>query len=339
MSQSSKEPPSHDAAAGALPNELPPVEPPSAGFILQLFVIPAVIVAVLIVVVALFGKLAEGRQDAMDYVRAIRSGNDNVRWRAAYDLASLIHNEPELAEDPQLLGELTVLLDQELAKPPAQASTEVAQYLSATLGLFHTLQARPVSGRPVDPLASLAKALGPAQPLPVRIAAAESLARQADRSGGVLDHPEVIAALARAAAEGDPELRQRAVFALGFIDGDRSSEILRERVAEDEDRFVRYNAALALARRGDPAARPVLREILSTSDLTEALQGQTPEETRRRVAEIQIEAIHALQTAGERGKPDLTREFRPALTDLAKSGIGSVSIEAQALLKTLPGSS
>ena len=42
-----------------------------------------------------------------------------------------------------------------------------------------------------------------------------------------------------------------AVYALGFFGGPTATEILRERVRSDEDRFVRYNAAVALARRGD----------------------------------------------------------------------------------------
>ena len=54
--------------------DLPPVEAPSAGFIVQLFVIPAVVVAVVIVVWLLFGKLAGGERDAMEYVRLLRLG-------------------------------------------------------------------------------------------------------------------------------------------------------------------------------------------------------------------------------------------------------------------------
>ena len=43
--------------------DLPPVEAPSAGFVVQLFVIPAVVVAVVILVWLLFGKLAGGERD------------------------------------------------------------------------------------------------------------------------------------------------------------------------------------------------------------------------------------------------------------------------------------
>ena len=59
-------------AARHLP-DLPPVEPPSAGFVVQLFVIPALVVVVVIIVWLLFGKLAGGERDAMEYVRQLRS--------------------------------------------------------------------------------------------------------------------------------------------------------------------------------------------------------------------------------------------------------------------------
>src|SRR5918995_3395141 len=102
-----------DPTQGPAPADLPPVEAPTAGFIVQLFVIPAVVVAVVIVVWLLFGKLAGGERDAMDSVRQLHSADAN--WRAAYELASLIQNDPKLAQDKRLLGELTDLLEQDLA--------------------------------------------------------------------------------------------------------------------------------------------------------------------------------------------------------------------------------
>src|SRR3954462_9491361 len=114
MSQSTEIPSSRDPSRAGEPllSDLPPVESPSAGFIVQLFVIPAVIVAVVIVVWLLFGKLAGGERDAMEYVRLLRS--PDAHWRAAYELASLIQNDPKLSSDPKLLGELTDLLGTEL---------------------------------------------------------------------------------------------------------------------------------------------------------------------------------------------------------------------------------
>ncbi len=95
---------------------MPPVEAPSAGFIVQLFVIPAVVVAIVIVVWLLFGKLAGGERDVREYVRLLRESETN--WRssigAAFELASLIQNDARLASDATLLGELTDLLDHDL---------------------------------------------------------------------------------------------------------------------------------------------------------------------------------------------------------------------------------
>src|SRR6478752_7143636 len=103
--------------------DLPEVEEPSVDFIVQLFVIPAVVVAVVIVVWLLFGKLAGGERDAHEYVRLLRSPDAN--WRAAYELASLIQNDAKLAADPKLLGELTDLLAHDL---DLEESPELTQY-------------------------------------------------------------------------------------------------------------------------------------------------------------------------------------------------------------------
>ncbi len=210
-----------------LPTELPPVEPPSARFIVQLFVIPAAIVLVLVVAyVALvqlpFGRLANGGRDVMDYVRSIKSDNENRRWRSAHELASLIHNDAKLASDGALLGELTVLLNRELDHPKKE-KPELAQYLAMTLGSFQTLKAKPVEGETPDPIASLCRALGPEQPPAVRIYAALSLSRQAEREGGSFGDERAVRALAQAAEANaepeDAEVRARASYCARLLLG------------------------------------------------------------------------------------------------------------------------
>ena len=195
--------------------DLPPVEPPSAGFVVQLFVIPAVVVVVVIIVWLLFGKLAGGERDAMEYVRQLRSPTAN--WRHAFELASLIQHDPKIGSDPVLLGELTDLLSHELDQP--DEDPKLTQYVALTLGAFQTLEARTQSGQSVDPLVPLARALDPKYETPIRIAAAASLAKQAARLNGQLDDPDAIKALGEAAATGEPEVRQMAVYALGFFGG------------------------------------------------------------------------------------------------------------------------
>lgn len=310
--------------------DLPPVEAPSAGFIVQLFVIPAVVVAVVIVVWLLFGKLAGGERDAMEYVRLLRS--PSAHWRAAYELASLIQNDPKLAGDPKLLGELTDLLAHDLEQ---DQSPELTQYVALTLGAFQTLDAQRNDGRKVDPLAVLAQALAPKHPAEVRRAAAISLAKQAARVEGQIDNPAAIAALGQASDDSDPELRQFAVYALGFFGGEKPPQFLRERL-KDPDCFVRYNAAIALGRRGDDQARGNFREMLSPADLNKTISLPAPEK-HNKIEAIELEALSALQTSIEHKQPELASSLKDDVSALSKSGLASVRNKALAVLKSLPG--
>ena len=133
--------------------DLPKVEPPSAGFVIQLFVIPAVVVVVVIIVWLLFGKLAGGKHNAMEYVHRLRS--PTATWRYAFELASLIQHDPKVGSDPVVLGELTDLLSHELDNH--QEDPKLTQYVALTLGAFKTLEARTESGQTVNPLDPLAQ--------------------------------------------------------------------------------------------------------------------------------------------------------------------------------------
>lgn len=312
--------------------DLPPVEAPSAGFIVQLFVIPAVIVAVVIVVWLLFGKLAGGERDALEYVETLRSSS--AHWRTAYELANLIQNDPKLANDPKLLGKLTELLADDLDQ---KESPELTQYVTLTLGAFQTLDAES-DGRKVDPLAVLARALDLKQPPPVRLAAAISLAKHAARLDGRLDDPGAVKALEQAGDDPNPELRQAAVFALGFFGGDDSTRILRDRL-KDVDCYTRYNAAVALGRRGDVQSQAVFREMLNTNDLNKVVAIPSPTEKHNKVEAIQLEALQALAYAIDHKTPELARVLRPELDALTKSGLASVRTQALAVLKSLPAGS
>ena len=331
-------PSTNGTATGHLPPvpDLPPVEAPSAGFIVQLFVIPAVVVFVVILVWLLFGKLAGGERDAMDYVRLIRASATNSRAanRAAFELASLIQNDPKLAVDPKLLGELTDLLEHDLDRVE---NPEMTQYVALAIGRFQTLDAVSSTGQKIDPIIALDRALDPKYPEPVRIAAAASLAKHAARLNGKLDDSRPIAALTKASESGEAELRQMVVYSLGFFGGEEAAKSLRDRL-KDEDRFVRYNAAIALGRRGDSAALSTFREMLSPTDLEKLITNETGSEKRHKIEAIELEAINALQTSVTEGKPGLASSVKAELETLSRSGLVSVRNNAQAVLKSLPDS-
>lgn len=317
----------------ALP-DLPPVEAPSAGFIIQLFVIPAIVVLVVILVWLLFGRLAGGERDAMEYVRLIRGSANNWKAanRAAYELASLIQNDAKVASDPRLLGELTDLLNRDLDKLD---DPEMTQYVALAIGRFQTVEAKAANGQVVDPMAALARAVDPKYPDGLRIAAAVSLARQAAREENIPQAPEVVTALEKAAETGSPAVRQTIAYAMGFFQGDAARDALRVRL-NDENRFVRYNAAAALARRGDATASPTLREMLSTSGLETVISLESASETRSKIESIHLEALGALESAAREGRFEPALAVLPEIEALTRSGLVGVRNTALALLKSLP---
>ncbi len=313
--------------------DLPPVEAPSAGFVVQLFVIPAVVVAVVILVWLLFGKLAGGERDPAEYVRRLRQPAGD--WRSAFELASLIQNDAKLASDPHLLGELTDLLASELKTTD---NAELKVYLIKTIGAFQTLDATLGDNRKVDPIEQLTQALRPRQDLSVRMEGAASLAKHAARLEGKFDDSRAVAALAQAAADSQPELRQVAAYALGFFPSDAARQALRERLKSDENRFVRYNTAVALGRQGDQVARETLREMLSTADLDRVIDISSLTEKQSKIEAIELEALQALQFSLSTGSSELTRSLQSEIESLTKSGLVSIRTQAQSVLKQLqPG--
>jgi HEAT repeat protein len=213
-------------------------------------------------------------------------------------------------------------------------SPALTAYLALAVGNFQTLDARLTGGQKIDPLEILSEGLDPKQPDQVRIASAYSLAKHAARLDGKLDDERAIRALAATAAQGEPQVRRVAVYALGFFGGGEVvSKLLRERL-DDEDRDVRYNAAVALGRRDDLAARAILREMLSSSDLERVIEAENTDEKRSRIELLENEALNALQTAVNQGHTALARALTPELETLSKSGLVAVRTNALALLRT-----
>jgi hypothetical protein len=98
MSTDAPVPPVEDTSSG-----LPPVAPPSGRFIVELFLVPGLIVAVAVLILLGFKFLVGGTRTADEFLRSLDSSNPDVRWRAASDLAQVL-KRPEslaLATDPK----------------------------------------------------------------------------------------------------------------------------------------------------------------------------------------------------------------------------------------------
>ena len=253
--------------ADDLPEDLPPVEPPSAGFIMQLFLVPGLIVAAVIAVWALFGKLSTGEQDWRQLVAEVRSNNEHRRWRGATGLAQMLRSDVELGEsgnqlstNPQIAKELATLLI-ELLNESAQDEELISQqsFLARTLGWLDSLD---------DSLPALVKATDEKHEIIVRSDALRSIALIAGRAsddGKPLDRSEVTDRLLEVSQDSEPLIRQVCAFTLGLIPGDAVDQRLRV-MAEDRDSNTAINAVLQMSRRGMPEAFDALLGLLQSAN-------------------------------------------------------------------------
>jgi hypothetical protein len=113
---------------------LPPVAPPTAAFLARLFLVPALIVAVLVGVAFLFhlsfGWLFGSPRTPEQFLAKLDDTNAEVRWRAAGDLSQVLLRDDRLASNADFALELVKRLKQARADSKA-AELEVAQKFPA----------------------------------------------------------------------------------------------------------------------------------------------------------------------------------------------------------------
>jgi len=277
-------------------DSLPPVEPPSAGFLVQLFLVPFAIVSIILTLVTMFYWLPQIGNDPQAAVRALRR-NTEGRWQAALNLANDLRGPRgrELRSDPTLLGELASILEMEAASGrgsgsgyAAEQSRTLCVYLSRAIGEF----ALPEAATPL-----VARATDVDQPEVAR-AAVEALAvlaanlAAADRR--FADPTAVAEAVVTASRSQEQGLRSSAAFALGVVGGEPAVGRLVE-LLDDVDDDVRYNAAVGLARLARPEAWDTLVEMLSTPDV--AVSAGDNEAQARRYKRVMV-VVNALKAVG-----------------------------------------
>lgn len=331
---SSPMPPSERFSAD---DALPPVEPPSAGFIVQLFVVPGVIVVVVVMIWLMFNWLAHMGNDRDAYVRAL-SRNNEARWQAAFNLALALRTErasgrPELVLDKQLAEQLAGILDQEIeAGSMDERPISLRIYLARALGEF----------RVDDGLPTLIKAATTQRDdreSDVRRAAIEGIALLADNfdtsDPRFVQNEELQQALVEAAGDADHRTRVAAAVAMGVIGGPTFVDKLHF-MLEDTYPDVRYNAAVRLAHLGDLAAVDVLTEMLD-QDETVGVEAEKQEDMRPlKRSLITVNALRATeQLAGRNTTADLSA--LEAAVDKLRDGDmpAKIRVEATSALRQL----
>ena len=277
---------------------LPPIEPPSAGFILQLFVIPAVIVLAVVLLGLLITSLANKQErDPAKIVATLRSSSQN-RWQEAFELANALRNEqqnPELKNNSELASQLAQLLADEIAQgSDDDGSVKLRTFLCSALGEFHV----------PDGVAVLLQAARQDSDPYVRGAAINALAILAEdfraqdppRAIGSEELTETFVELSN---DPDDTIRSQTAYALGVMtlaeDADPQLTVSLEQLVEDLNPATRYNAALALARRGSLLAVAPLVEMLDLESLAVTTKdGSTPPAQVRKRDTILKNALDAV---------------------------------------------
>jgi HEAT repeat protein len=255
------------------PDRPPEGERQSTPFlVLQFFVFPMAIVAACVAVFVVFGLIATEGRGARDYLAEIRSGSANRRWQAAFELSKLLQarRDPALS-DPRFVAELVALFEESRSDDP-----RVRRYLALALGRLGDAGAVPALLAALDEIdTGDTSAADPETQVYVVWAL------------GAIGDAKALPALLRLAGSDDRGLRKTAVHALGVFPGQETRAALA-RALEDGADDVRWNAALALARRGDAGAVPVLLQMMDRARLS-GVEGLTPAQEE----EALIEAVRA----------------------------------------------
>ncbi len=253
-----------DMPAGGLDDQLlPPVQPPSAGFIVQLFVVPAVIVMVIIGVYLLFGRLASGEADWRQLVTDVRSENAHVRWRSALDLAQVLQDDAfrkdkgqHLASSPEVATALTDVLTDLLKKTnPSEEESQQTDFMLKAVGLLDV----PETAVPV-----LLSATDGTRDRELRKQALNSLAVICGRAfvdrKQPIEMPVLTTRIIEISKESELLFRHQAAFILGTLISPEARERLGA-LLDDSDQMTRVNAAVGFARQNSTQGLPVIERL------------------------------------------------------------------------------
>jgi HEAT repeat protein len=315
---------------------LPPVEPPSAGFLVQLFLVPALIVGIIVTVWLAFHWLAQLGNDPQAYVRQLRR-NTEGRWQAALNLANDLRGPggAKLKADPALAGELASILDSEVTsgRPAgggrsAEQSQTLCVYLCRALGEFAVPEAAP-------PLVDRVRAADQPEIARAAVEALAVLATNLAAAEKKFADPAVVSTAVLDATEAqDQGLRSSAAFALGVVGGEGARDRL-EVLTNDVDDDVRYNAALGLARLGGTAAWETLAEMLALPDIAVKPGDEEAQADRYKRAMVVVNALKGVGLLVDDTAEPPPERITAAVTALREDAIADVRQGAGALLRRI----
>jgi len=217
--------------------------------------------------------LADDRKP-QDYLAEVRNGGSDRRWPAAYELSRLMA-DPKVRADRSLGPALVKAFIAAKDDDP-----RVRQYLALAIGRLDP----PL---PADAVSELTRTLDSSDG-EARISAIWALGSSGD--------PAVVPRLQALYESDDAGIRKMTVYALGALPGDAQLVTLRTAL-QDSTADVRWNAAVALARKGHHDGVPVLRQMLDRQYVEQTVKRDVrQDEDRDPIADVMISGLRAAAT-------------------------------------------
>jgi HEAT repeat protein len=257
----------------------------------QFFLIPLAVVAVAVGVYVGFRALLTDARTPQDYLREVQMGGSARRWPAAYELSRLMA-DPKVRADKALAPALVKAFQQ------ADGDPQVRRYLALAIGRLDP----PL---PPDAIADLTHALDDPDS-ETRISVIWALGS----SGDAAVVPRLISMYG--AQDTDAGIRKMVVYALGALPGDEQTATLQAAL-RDEVPDVRWNAAVALARKGRHDGVGVLRQMLDRRYVEQTVKRDVRlDEDRDPIADVMISGLKAAATLKD-------ESLKPSVTALSQS--------------------
>ena len=272
----------------------------------QFFLIPLAVVGLTVTVYVGFRSLLTDSRGAQEYLTEVRNGGSDRRWPAAYELSRLMA-DPKVRADRTLAPALVKAFEAAKDDDP-----RVRQYLALAIGRLDP----PL---PPEAVAGLAKTLD-SPDSDARISAIWALGSSGD--------PSVVPKLQPLYESPDQGIRKMVVYALGALPGEEQVVTLRAALG-DTSPDVRWNAAVALARKGRHDGVPVLQQMLDRQYVEQAVKRDVrQDEDRDPIADVMISGLRAAaalkdetfrESIAQLSQQDRSMKVRQAALDALKA--------------------
>lgn len=302
-------------------DQLPPVEPPSAGFILQLFVIPGVIVVVIVAVWLMFSWIAHHASTRPEDVVQGLQGSGPARWQRANELADMLRSSrhTDFRRNSNAATQLAEILQRELTTATSPGGMEpgavnLRYFLCRALGEFEVADG-------LEVLIGAATTSRDPREQWVRRGAIQAIAvlgyhLQQGNPNGLSDYATLEPTLILLANDENELIRSETAFALGRIGTPGMMKQL-EIMVDDPHSDTRYNAAVALAQQGNAIAIETLAEMLDSEELGSATEEPDPQSQFVKRAVIMKNAMQGtVELARQSSESDLS-SITQALQEIA----------------------